>query len=222
MHPTRINLHAHTTYSSDGLSRMEEMAEAARQNSHCCLCVTDHDGDFIQNPKIFMKQLREDERLSKAMKFPIIVGMEITLPPVEITFPSEEALLFGHNAIIKWLDFHNKGLHLESVCRGAPFLSFQDECYAMVLAHPRLVGGVVHQIVLSCHGYEIANRGYRTSPEKAALLDSLPMAGHRRFTNSDAHECGCFSKPGRLLYNSTSKPITNEQELISWIRGENV
>jgi histidinol phosphatase-like PHP family hydrolase len=112
MYPTRINLHAHTTYSSDAVSRMDEMAEAARQNRHCCLCVTDHDRMFIQNPKIFMKQLREAEHLSKAMNFPIIVGMEITLPPVKISSSfilSEEALLFGHRAIIKWLDFHQKG-----------------------------------------------------------------------------------------------------------------
>jgi len=199
---------------------MDEMAEAARQNGHCCLCVTDHDSAFIQNPKIFMKQLCEAECLSKAMNFPIIVGMEIILPPVEITLPYEEALLFGHSAIAKWLDFHNKGRHLGKFYQRISFLPFQDECYAMVLAHPRLVGGVVHQAVLSCHGYEAANRGYRTDPEIVALLDSLPMAGHRRFTNSDAHECGCFSEPGRLLYNRARKPITNERELISWIRGD--
>ena len=205
----RINLHTHTIFS-DGGSNIKAYAEKAKINQHLVLCLTDH--DYKMNRKKYIEELLEAELVSKEIGIPIICGLEISVF-------YEEALLFGKEACINWLERRwGEGITHEETPSYLKEIKARYNC-ALVLCHPQLNTqydkAMFESGILSLFdGYEITDHKDLFPPDKIEWLETI-MPRAKQYRNFDAHHVDDFEG----ITNEVNIVVQNENDLIQYLRG---
>ena len=212
----KLNLHTHSCYS-DGCGTIRGYADMAKKHNHVCLVLSDH--DYMMSVKKFKEELEEAELMSQEEGIAIICGLEISLW-------YEEALLFGKEACLDWLERRAsfvEGNMSAGVTRFdylAKYIKEIKEKYecALVLCHPSL-----HEeyskplfdngIIDLFDGYEIQNSFRRWPQDKIKWMETI-MPHAKQYKNYDSHNKDRFI--GET--NETEEYIGNDKELIAWIR----
>lgn len=205
----KLNLHCHTQYS-DGDS-YKKMIEKYKELGFCCAVTTDHlytkPSNYSLSWFTFHHQLQRAKRLEKEYNINIITG-------VEVCTYHEEFLLFGYDTIealfLNWKK-------LKSPIEVIDFLLQQKTKYATILCHPSLQTWNNHdyyeKLFTMLDGYELYNCGHNYFSMREVddrLKDKIP------FSNSDAHMVDWLTDG----YNIVDQNITNENELIDWIKSK--
>jgi DNA polymerase (family 10) len=74
----RGDLHAHSTWSSDGRNTIEEMALAARRLGHAYLAVTDH-SHYLREGRLEAQNVEIDEVQERLGRFRLLKGIEVNI-----------------------------------------------------------------------------------------------------------------------------------------------
>jgi len=215
-----IDFHVHSD-SSDGLLSMRDLAKKAEDVGLDALVLTDHDywsGSFDRNLTLM-------DCFSKEIGIPVIVGCEINTP-------SGEFLLFGKEAIDRWLSFRDQLSKIFTVAGCSNFwnafrfdvlgsflkdgIEKMGTPYAMIMCHPASADFYSKQprsMFELIHGFEIVNRGIRSNPDTVRVLRKL-MPWARKLSNSDAHDDEIGLSRNEV---DIEGPVT-EESLIEWLR----
>jgi histidinol phosphatase-like PHP family hydrolase len=228
----KVNLHAHSRYSDGGWT-IPDMVKEYKEQGFCCAVVTDHlyskneDGDFhyCLNREKYEKCVEDAKKAAIDFDFPVIVGIEATF------MRCEEILIFGSKAIDKifeywattktYLDTNTNEYWTSSAFNKETLIEIRNTLpCATVLCHPAL-GKIFYENKLweILDGYERCNSGYDffygnevKTLKRATMPEELKALAE--YSNSDAHGHRTLN----FGYNYFDTPITNELELITYIR----
>jgi hypothetical protein len=196
---------------------MEEMGLKLKELGHSCLITSDH--DYCMTEESYLKQLTEAEEISKKIDFPIINGLEISMW-------YEEGVLIGKEVCKHWLrnryasdNITSDGIRsINTTYKKLPgILSGFD--YGLCLVHP--AGRDQSELDYSMfHCYEVMNSGCPWPQDRIEQLMKL-MPNAKPVKGMDAH--GLYGLDNEKDYmrescNIISDPITNEEQLITWMR----
>lgn len=210
----KIDLHAHSMWS-DGSGTIEEMTTEYERLGFIASIITDHDY-MIKDKYVIDKQREEIKELNESSKFsiPIIQGCEITL-----TY-GEEAILFGEKAIDHWFTIIDKKEYEPGM--------FDDFNHAIIWVHPRIYEkySLIEnaKFLSSFHGFEIENGGKHIFSEnyKDNGIDKInkiqEFIKYEPYKNSDAHSVRMI----KSSCNEIDRDITNEKDLIDWIKSRKI
>jgi hypothetical protein len=191
---------------------MLEMARVFKDNDHVALVTSDH--DYLMTPDKYEQQLIEAQVVSKALSFPVICGLEISLY-------YEEAVLIGTEACKAWLEYRKKHRAdaLEKFYKFHPPISdvkvvLEGHSYGLCLVHPGLRG--TEDLYKLFHCYEHTNGRSKWDKEDLDQLKILaPQA--RGIIGLDAHSTLYISDP-LYVCNEAEAGNWDEQKIIEWMR----
>lgn len=224
----KLNLHAHSKYS-DGRATMEQMIETYKNNGYVCAVLTDHDYCFLKYKDIwksteemkpeegmkfalekFNKQLSEAKELQEKYNFPVIIGMEISLW-------GEEAVLFGKEAIIKWLSgdyFSAKEALVMGDEEQYKNLSCWKERYGLIIVHPSMIKRkFLYEVA---HGFEIMNCGQDFS-RGLSKQDIEKLKYPVPYKGADAHSTKMLTEEAYQSNDVKNLLIKDENDIIDFI-----
>lgn len=217
-----INLHCHSRYS-DSRASLFALAEKHKELGFCAFVITDH-FEYLSK-EIYINQTRELEKISCDLDYPCIQGIELDLY-------NEEILVFGQEAIyaiFEYVEDNKKAFTNEDVSPESRFkeatkllemISGYKENSGIILPHPRLVEkdstkgkefyGTLFEVI---DGYERFNMGRDWFLRREVPKELL---NKKAFKNSDAHDIDYVDRGN----NPISQPITNEEQVIAFIKGK--
>jgi len=220
-----INMHAHSVYS-DGKNTVTEMAMECKRLGFTACVLTDHvysKDTCSLNLNKYIDQIDVVASASRVVGIPIICGIEISVGRME------ECLIFGEEAIKEILHLRDArlitGFDLITGLMTVDDIRMIRNKYkcAVIMAHPnqpkRWVKRGAADII---DGFERVNGGtdhFHPSHIPFWRWRMIPWGMKRKvqLCSSDAHH----SKLLEVCYMESKTPITNEDELIDYIKAKN-
>jgi len=203
----KINLHAHSRYS-DGSNTIRDMALESKHLGFSACVITDHvypsrkgiTHTVSLDEAKFIKALIEANAVSKELDYPVILGAEFVVN-------YEEILVFGTGAILSLLILRdtNGTISVEDIREARASYG----C-ATIMAHPHKP--YQWKAVDILDGFELFNNVVFQFSRNGIPPNFKHLTP---FANSDAHSDYDLS----LSWNVTERAITNEKDLIAFIRG---